>query len=412
MKKICWVTPDYFVDSDNHPTLATDKTCTGCLACVDICPTKALSDTVNKDGHLTYTCDTDKCILCHQCERVCPVVSDYQYQKQGTSKFYAAWCKDDKLRKRSSSGGAFAAMATYVINQGGYVVGASNEGICNIKHVVISDVSELNKLQGSKYMQSNAAESYKATFGLLKEGHIVLFSGTGCQVAGLLSFLKRKKYTGKLITVDLVCGGVPSRLLATKFIENEPYEVKKILSFRSKDGGWKSTGFIYNLQTEDGNGNVHDYTGIKNLLTDGFSREMTERYSCYDCNFNGENRASDFTIGDLWGDKQFPEQHKDGLSLIIAHNEHADLLLNEMATLLHSEEVDGESAIEHNPRIDNGHNVRGKLFERRHLSWLFDKLSYANLKHIYANDIKSYSPWIVYKIFRKIRIEILKKIAK
>lgn len=396
----------------NHPILATNHECTGCMACVDACHSGALTRVWNEEGHLTYQCDTNKCVLCHQCEKVCPVVSHYRYQEESSSKFFAAWCKDDILRKSSSSGGAFAAMASYVIAHGGWVVGASNEGVCDIKHIAIDHIKDLHKLQGSKYTQSDATGSYSLTLRLLNQGKLVLYSGTGCQVAGLLSFLKRKKYTGKLITVDLVCGGVPSRLLATKFIENEPYEVKKILSFRSKDGGWKSTGFIYNLQTEDGNGNVHDYTGIKNLLTDGFSREMTERYSCYDCHFNGENRASDFTIGDLWGDKQFPEQHKDGLSLIIAHNEHADLLLNEMATLLHSEEVEGKSAIEHNPRIDNGHNVRGKLFERRHLSWLFDKLSYANLKHIYANDIKSYSPWIIYKIFRKIRIEILKKIAK
>lgn len=396
----------------NHPTLADTKTCTGCMACVDICPTKALKGIYNSEGHLTYACDTDRCILCHQCEKTCPVISSFPYKTKGKSQFYAAWCKDIDIRKKSSSGGAFAAMATYIIKHGGYVVGASNEGICDIRHIVISDTSELHKLQGSKYTQSDATSSYQSTFKLLKEGNTVLFSGTGCQVAGLLSFLKRKKYIGRLITVDLVCGGVPSHLLIEKFLSNEPYKVKRILTFRTKETGWKSTGFIYNMKVEDVNGNIHDYTGNRNLITDGFSYEMTNRYSCYDCHFNGVHRAGDFTIGDLWGDELHKEQHYNGLSLVIAHNEKAISFLQEIGNLLHVELTDKDRALKYNYRITCGKNVKGKMFERRHLGWMFSHLSYRYLNHIYANKNPLNSPWIIYRIFNRLRVDVLKRINK
>lgn len=395
----------------NHPTLATDIKCTGCMACVDACPTKALSSIYNEEGHLSYHCDTSKCILCHQCERACPVVSNFEYRLNGESTFYAAWCKDDAIRAKSSSGGAFAAMAACIIDRDGYVVGASNEGVCDIRHIVINNINDLHKLQGSKYTQSDANGIYKATLNLLREGNLVLFSGTGCQVAGLLSFLKRKKYSGQLITVDLVCGGVPSHLLIDKFIINEPYAVRKVVSFRSKENGWRSQGFVYNMKVEDEKGKIHDYTGIKNLITDGFSREMTERYSCYNCGFNGSHRASDFTIGDLWGDEDYKEQHAKGLSLVIAHNEMAKSLLENMHDYLTISPADKVKAISHNPRIVDGFNVRQYLFERKHLSYMFTHLPYKTLKHIYANDINKYSPWIFYKIWRKVRIEVLKSIT-
>lgn len=391
----------------NHPTLASIKTCTGCMACVDVCPTKALNCEYNSEGHLMYSCDTSKCVLCHQCEKTCPVISSFPYKTQGVSKFYAAWCKDDILRHRSSSGGVFAAMATYILSNGGYVAGAANVGICDIRHIVISDISELPKLQGSKYTQSNATGSYDKVSRILKDGGMVLFNGTGCQVAGLLSFLKCKRYSGRLITIDLVCGGVPSHLLIDKFLGNEPYPIKKIVTFRTKENGWRSTGFAYNMKVEDAMGVIHDYTGKHNLITDGFSNEMTDRYSCYDCQFNGIHRACDFTIGDLWGDKAHLEQHFNGLSLLIAHNEKAVDFLSQLSGYLHVEPVEKSEVIKHNPRICNGRNVMGRMFERKHLSWIFSHLGYKTLKHIYANDNPWSSPWCLYRIFRRLRIKLL-----
>lgn len=391
----------------SKPNLANKKECTGCLACVASCNRNALSSYIDEEGHFAVLCDTEKCVLCHRCEQVCPVVSDFEYKGNSESEFYAAWNLNDKVRKKSASGGAFAAMALYVLEQGGYVFGAANVGMCDIKHICIDNKRDLALLQGSKYTQSNAETSYLHAYKLLKGEKLVLFSGTGCQIAGLLSFLKHKVYSGRLITVDLICGGVPSKLLINKFFESEPYKIKKILSFRTKESGWKSAGFKYNMKTIDDKGHVHDYSNVKNFITDGFCSELTNRYSCYNCQYNGISRKADFTIGDLWGDKLYEPEHYDGVSLVIAHNRQSIELLEQMSKFLHVEITDKESAIKYNHRIVDGRCKKGQLFERKKMSKLFSVLSSKTLKHIYANDVKVFSLWMLYKILTKIRIKLL-----
>ena len=387
---------------NNTPQLASHRECTGCMACVDSCNHCALSSYIGEDGHYYVQTDEKACIGCLLCEKVCPVVSDMKYGQSNLSEFYAVWNKNNDERLKSASGGAFSAMAHYVIERGGVVIGAAIDNICDVNHVVVDSLNELYKLQGSKYTQSNTKGIFDKTYKHLREGKFVLFSGTGCQVAGLLSYLKNRKYTGRLITVDLICGGVSSKLLLQKFVENEPYKIKRIKSFRTKDHGWKPKGFVYNMKVEDTNGMIHDYTGIKNLITTGFSTELTNRYSCYDCKFIGSNRLSDFTIGDLWGDKEFPQEHYRGLSMLVVHNGKALRLLNEMKgclSLFHSDEV---QAKKHNYRLIDGKNSKGKSLERKFMPWIFAHCSYNVLKKIYANDYSNYSPWLILKICMKL----------
>lgn len=219
------------------PQLANQKECTGCLACADSCHQDAITSYIGNDGHYYVKVDNNRCLGCLQCEKTCPITSKLDYDQSEMSEFHAAWNRNDEERMQSASGRAFSAMARYVLEHGGLVVGAATENVCDVRHIVVPDISELPKLQGSKYTQSNTNGIYKKVYGLLKEGRQVLFSGTGCQVGALYSFLQNKKYTGRLITVDLICGGVPSKLLLQKFVENEPYEVKRILSYRTKEHG-------------------------------------------------------------------------------------------------------------------------------------------------------------------------------
>ena len=384
------------------PRLANAKTCTGCMVCVDSCNHKAINSYIADDGHFYVKVNAKACIGCLLCEKICPVVNKQKYAESESAVFYAAWNRCYEERCNSASGGAFSAMAHFVLNRGGVVIGAAIEGVCDVKHILISSLDDLYRLQGSKYSQSFTVGIFRETYEILKSGKIVLFSGTGCQVGALLSFLKGKRYSGTLITIDLICGGVPSKHLLNKFIENEPYCVKRILSFRTKDDGWKSKGFRYNLKVEDSNGNKYDYTSKNNLVTTGFSTELTNRYSCYNCEFVGSHRLSDFTIGDLWGDEIFPQEHFGGLSLVVAHNHNALNLLREMAPFLHVEEYDGESAIKSNYRLISGKNVMGEMWERKYMPKLFNRCSYSTLKKIYANDYSNYSLWVVLKVIRKV----------
>lgn len=382
------------------PNLASKKECTGCLACVDSCSIGALSKVLNEEGHFYYKFNQEVCIQCGKCMKSCPVVSKLGYSQSGTGTFYAVWATDKNMRVKSASGGCFAAMAQYVLDNRGVVFGAVNTSVCDINHIFIESEQELHRLQGSKYTSSDASGCYKQAFSFLQAGRLVLFSGTGCQVAGLLAFLNKKRYSGKLITIDLVCGGIPSRLLIQKFIDNEPYKVNEILSFRTKDNGWKSSGFLYNMKVMDDKGEVHDYAGVRNLIIDGFCSELTNRYSCYNCRFNGTKRLSDYTMGDLWGDEKYPTEHREGLSLLIAHSDRAISLLDSMNEYLATNVITSSKVLKYNPRIFNGRSYKKYMPERVYMNFLFRNVGYCTLKKIYAYAFPLYSPWIVYKAYR------------
>ena len=390
-----------------QPHLADYKDCTGCLACVDTCPHQALRGTYNEEGHLVPFINSDLCVDCGLCAKTCPVVSNIDYSASPLSKAYASWAIDKNIRKTSATAGAFSALAEYVLSRGGYVCGATIVNGIEIQHICINDADDLHLLQGSKYTQSNASGIYKTVYQHLREDSLVLFSGTGCQVAGLYGFLGKRKFNGRLITVDLICGGVPSRLLIEKFIENVPYEVKRIVSFRSKENGWSPKGFKYNLKVEDSSGIIHDYTGIRNLITTGFACEMTNRYSCYECKYAGTHRMSDFTIGDYWGIKEHPEQHYDGVSVIVAHNESADVFLKKAESFLAVHEAVIEDVLANNKRLVTCSDKRYKLPERRLMHKIFRKYSYKTLNSIYSYGFSNTSPWILYKIYRVIATKIV-----
>ena len=162
------------------------------------------------------------------------------------------------------------------------------------------------------------------------------------------------------------------------------------------------------MKVVDENNITYNYEGKRNLITDGFCSELTNRYSCYNCRFNGTKRASDFTIGDLWGDKEHPNEHLKGVSLIIAHNNQSEKLLNEAINYIFTTPTDSTNAIRHNPRINNGKNYKQYMPERKWLAYNFKHLSYTTLKKLYAYDFSRYSPWMIYKTYRYILNKLFK----
>ena len=127
--------------------------------------------------------------------------------------------------EHATSGGLFYALASEFIRKGGYVIGAAYHDVYKVHHVVIDSVEELSKICRSKYVQSETGSIYTDVEALLKEGKKVLFSGTGCQVYGLLSYLRGKKAPMEtLFTVDVVCHGVPSPMVLEKYINHMEQE--------------------------------------------------------------------------------------------------------------------------------------------------------------------------------------------
>lgn len=354
------------------------KVCTGCMACVDICPKNAISSIINRKGHLYPFVDKCKCIECGLCLKICPVspLKNKSSNINFESNPFAAWAKDDFIRKYSASGGIFAALASYIISQGGYVVGAALLDF-EVKHIIINNISDLIKIQGSKYLQGDLSGIYNRIKEILDSNCFVLFSGTPCQVQALKAFL-RKDYEN-LYTVDLLCGGFPSNLSLKKFREKYT-DVCRIVSFRDKFHGWKSVGYQYNLRTEDKNGQIKCW-GNENLPLMAFSSSMTDRTSCLNCRFANNHRISDLTIGDFWGDNKFVNQHYKGLSIVIAHSQKARGVLKESQVEYY--EVSWKDAIKNNFVIINGRSFISYHFVSIIYPFLYKYLPYDILLNMY-----------------------------
>lgn len=359
------------------PNLADIKNCTGCLSCVESCPTDALYSRWNEEGHLTYGVNNDICINCLKCERNCPAINGYRYGENNLSRSipYAAWCFDKVLRRKSTSGGVFAALAKQVIIQGGVVVGACMIDSV-VKHRVISSLDEIHLLQGSKYAQSDTTGIFREVLIYLKQDRIVLFSGLGCQVAGLLNFLPKSCQFDNLFTLDLICGGVPSRYLITKYLEREGSSVKSIESFRNKN--------VYQFSVITSAGNIKMVPlDQRPLPLCGFYTELTNKYVCYDCQYVGAHRKSDITIGDYWGDKEFESEHKEGLSIAVVHSEKMKRLMQQSDIEMHP--TGWANFLFHNSRMVYGKNLGNKTRRRKRLAEAIENDSYEKFVIDYAN---------------------------
>lgn len=302
--------------------IARKQDCTGCMACVDSCSRSALVPQVDLYGYYEILFDSTKCISCGLCTKTCPVVTKVSnITKKSTP--YAIWNNNKELRSKSASGGAFSALALRVLQEGGVVYGACIEGF-DVKHKRVYSIEDLSSILGSKYQHSVTEGIFKLVRKDLKDGLSVLFCGMACQVAGLKNFL-RNTNIDKLYTIDTICGGLSTMLPMLELKNTGKYS--SIISFRDKENGWQSKGFRYALKMQKIDGTVENLE-LDNLVLNSFSSKLLKRSSCLDCQFTGYNRVSDCTIGDFWGDEKFKNQHKEGLSVIIVHNERIFKLLN------------------------------------------------------------------------------------
>lgn len=330
----------------NFFSICDQMQCTGCSACAALCPKKCITMERNEEGFLVPIVNYDVCINCGMCRNNCPVANKPADDNKAPQA-YAVINKDEKTRLSSSSGGVFSLIAQEIISRGGVVFGAAFDEKFNVQHIAIETIEEIEKLQGSKYVQSNVENVYEQVRDYLENGRWVLFSGTPCQISGLKAFL-RKEYEN-LITQDFICHGVPSPLVWEKYVEyREKIAGAKSskISFRAKDEGWKrySVSFLFENDTE-----------YRKVLTDdyymqGFLGHLYLRNSCHDCSFKQMHRESDLTLADFWGiEKVLPEMNDDkGTSLILVHSIKGKELLDEIKENMISQKVAFEDSIKEN----------------------------------------------------------------
>ncbi len=332
------------------PMLAKRSECCGCWACFNACPRKCIAMVPDKAGFLYPSIDMECCSGCSACTRACPVVvvgAEKKYSLLQRAEAYAAWNLDEDVRIRSSSGGVFSLLASYVLREGGVVFGARMANDLSVLHVPACNDSELNALRGSKYLQSNILTSYQDVKSELAKGRLVLFSGTPCQVAGLRCFLGEEFVN--LLTCDLVCHGVPSKVMFNAYIDvlEHRYRARvQSVFFRDKRAGW--TDYFVVAKFDEGK----EYSAVfrDDFFMRAFLSDLCLRESCYTCGFKA---CGDVTLGDFWGiDRLAPDIFDDrGVSLLLANTEKGDGLLRNIRGRVFIKEVPLEIATKYNPCV-------------------------------------------------------------
>lgn len=335
--------------------------CNGCSACVNICPKGCITMVPDAEGFQQPVIDETHCVDCGLCRKACPILRE-SIPASGETLAYAAINQDETVRQTSTSGGIFTLLSQWVMDRGGVVFGVGYNDRFEVLHYHAETAEALAKFRGAKYAQSRLDDTYKKVASCLKEDRYVLFSGTPCQIGGLVVFLG-KEYE-KLILVDLICHGVPSPKVWAYYIRYRSQQdahgnLPSAINLRSKETGWPG----YSIRIDYPGGNTYSTPNSQDPYLRGFVGNLYLRSSCYNCHFKGSIRQSDFTLGDYWGVwDQLPEYHDGkGTSLVLLHTQKAKQLWDEISQHMYFSEVNIATALTENPSA----TVSSPLVERR-----------------------------------------------
>lgn len=391
--------------------LCNKNECCGCEACFNACKAGAISMKEDDEGFRFPIIDSEVCLNCGLCEKKCPVLNLSTINKENKRVCYAAYSKNYEVRTESSSGGVFTCLAQVILEKGGAVFGTRLDEDCLGASIVeVTDISELEKLRGSKYMQSKVDDAYIRVKELLNDNRLVLFSGTPCQVEALYGFLGRKYEN--LFTIDFICYAVPSPKVWRKYVaykENCRKDRVKKAYFRNKEKGWEDFGIKLCYENGSNEFNVfsQDYFGKV------FKADLCFRKSCEQCQFRKEKRISDITIGDFWGIQTLCKEIDayEGVSVLITNNEKAEKWLYEIEDTVFLKKVAFEDVLKRNPYFIN--SFRANKNRNAFFSGL-DSIAYDGLVEKYAKERIGLRNKIVgfferFKIWHRIK-PILRKI--
>ena len=299
------------------------NTCSGCMACMNVCPKDAITIIQSAEGFILPHIEEDECVHCGLCEAVC----DFRNKTHVGNDIRRAFSlvhSNKEVVKKSSSGGAFTALSDLILQQGGVVVGATYDHDFNVVHSIAVTQEERNRMRGSKYVQCNPGLLYREIREKL-QSQAVLFVGTPCQCAGLKSYLK-KDYDN-LIVVDFLCHGVPSNKM---FKEHIAYIAKdhkgKVVdyTFRTKKYGWNSYAKTKKVSS-----------WLTQAFLTFFTVNLSLRPSCFNCPYRNSHRPSDITIGDFWQIEYLTgKKDKDGVSFVSANTEKGESLIREIVPMV------------------------------------------------------------------------------
>jgi coenzyme F420-reducing hydrogenase beta subunit len=373
--------------------LAEKSLCTGCKACSQSCPTQCISFIDNGEGFGYPQIDSEKCIVCHICEKHCPIIYGSVLNRIRIA--FASRANNREILINSASGGAFTTISEKVLLEGGVIYGCAwldKEWIA--KQIRVSDFDGLKKLQGSKYVESDSENTYIQVKNDLENGLWVLYSGRPCQIAGLKAYLAKEYET--LITVDLVCHGVPSASMFKKYTGF--YERKnhgKILEYKFRTHKNGQSGYFGGLIII-----INGRRVFKPLIWQCdsyyycFMKSLSYRDSCYRCQYAKQERVADITLGDFWGvEKMIPGQNPGNISLILVNSSKGYELVSRCnnQSLI---EVDKTKACQYNGQLNFPTSVsidKREAFRNAYISG-----GWQEVESLYHKDVGFFNYFVAY----------------
>lgn len=357
--------------------------CSGCSACVGICPAGAISMQVDSEGFLYPIIDGRTCIHCGKCDKICGFVPKTSVEPGfELPRAYGIKHKDETTRLTSRSGAAFVAFSDCVLEQGGVIYGAAMQKDFSVSHIRAETKETRDLMKGAKYVQSDISGIYPQVAKDLVEGRKVLFSGTPCQVSGLYALLDAQKVAKEnLVCCDLVCHGTPSPVIwkdYIAFIEKKHGSAVVWADFRDKSFGWDSHCESFIL--ENGKKVVsRDYTDL-------FYDHIMLRPSCHNCHFANVNRVADITLADFWGIEKNDASFNDnkGVSLVLISSEKGARLLDMVKDQLYWFACDIKNCIQ--PTLTKPTLASG----RREMFWTeYSKMNFSKFLKKYTRPLTS-----------------------
>lgn len=385
--------------------------CSGCGACVQKCPKGCISWERGELGFRYPVIDETSCINCHLCEKTCPIGKKLEVPELQIVS--ALVNKDADILSHSTSGGAFTAIAERVLEEGGAVYGCSIEDDFQVRHIRVTDGKKLEKLRGSKYVQSDTAETFKLAKQDIDAGKRVLFSGTPCQIVGLRHFLGTN--AENLLTIDIVCHGVGSQSYFDKFIEDLKRREGHIVELRFRDKkyvGWSCGGGSVvvaspysSLKKEE-----RPFYNHENYYYSYFLSGDIYRKACYSCPYASVQRQGDITLGDFWGIEalKLPIDSYNGCSLVIANTQKGNKLISALKNVT-KVATSAEAAMKHNHQLVAPSALKEsrakRIFEYERMSGREIQEAYlrGNKGKLIKGKIKTLVPYDLKRILRGLR---------
>lgn len=334
-----------------HINITYKEECCGCTACMSNCPQNAITMEEDEEGFLYPKIKKEKCVNCGLCKKVCPIINNNN-ETVKEQNAYAINNKDLTVRKESTSGGAFSAIATYIIENGGVVFGAAFNDKYEVIHTFVDNIKDIKKFRNSKYVQSNLKNTYSEAKKFLDENRLVCYSGTPCQIEGLKKYLKNDYEN--LFLIDVVCRAVPSPKLLKSYLKyiNKKYlknEKIKNVSFRNKE----KYGYKYTQMRVASDNNIYEEGVETDPYLRAFFQGFSIRPSCGECRFKKKYRESDITIWDCFNAEDYSKELDDnyGTTRVLVHSKKGQELFNKIIPQINMVEINVDKAIKNSKEL-------------------------------------------------------------